>query len=275
MNNISSHKIRHMKNFNHLKNDSERLLNKLKELTHDELIQFKQVCDHLVVGLRDRYSGDKDYNGNKKINYFNTTLKKGNLNINEDGVKHKLQSISNIFRDYDVNLIFALCTHQHSTFSKVEEYPKKLKNIFISLGLNASNVNLLHIKNNIKSAYNTNSLFYQFANKQFFNKDLKSSSLNRLNSKNSIFINCDFSNALMKHSNFKDSNFSGSIFEDADLFLSSFKNCNFKNCNFEDCNLEKANFENADFENATVEKKWHSYLDNFKIRNFNKILWIN
>jgi uncharacterized protein YjbI with pentapeptide repeats len=274
MNNISGHKIRHTLNFNHLKNDSEHLLNKLKELTHDELIEFKEICDHLVIGLRDRYSGDKDYNGGKKISYFSTDKKKANLNINFDGVKNKLQSISKIFRDYDVQLLLALCTHRHATFSKVEAYPKTLKNIFIALNINLNHGNLLFIKNNMNNAYNNNNMFYQFADKQFFYKDFKKCNFNKLNSKNSIFINCNFNNAVMKKSNFKDSNFYGSVFEDAYLYECNFLNCNFKNCNLEDCNLENVFFENADFENATVDKKWYSYLVDFNIRNFNKIIWI-
>lgn len=272
-NNISAHKIRHTINFNHLKTDGEHLLRKLKELTYDELIEFKQVCDYLVVGLRDRYSGDKDYNGNKNISYFSTKPKRGNLNINFDGVKEKLQSISKIFRDYDVHLLFSLCTHRHATFSKVDKYPDTLKNILMNAGLNVTCGNLTFIKNNMENAYNNNSIFYQFANKQFFNKDLKNCNFNRLNSKNSIFINSNFYNASIKNANFKDSNFSNSIFEDADLYLTNFKDCNFKNCKFVDCNLEKAYFYNADFENVKIDKKWYKYLENQNIKNFKTIIW--
>lgn len=271
MNNISSHKIRNMPNFKHLKDDSEHLLNKLKELTRDELVKFKDLCDHLVVGLRDRYSGDQDYNSNKKINWFSTSPTKANLNINFEGVKSMLQDISLTFRDYDVHLLLSLCTHRHATFSKVEKYPTKLKAILDKMNLNTNSTYLLFIKNNI--SYNDKT-FFALANKQFFNKDLKNCEFNRISCKNSLFINCNFYQAKLKQSNFKNSCFNCSNFEDADLYNSNFYNCSFKKCDFTDCNLEEAFFEGADFENATVEKKWYSGLVDMNIKNFNTIIWI-
>lgn len=272
MNNISGNKIRHMPNFKHLKDDSEHILNKLKELTHDELIKFKDLCDHLVVGLRDRYSGDQDYNGNKKVSYFSTSNNKANLNINFNGVKSMLQNISKTFRDYDVHLLLSLCTHRHTTVSKVEKYPKKLKTILEKMNLNTNNTHLLFLKTNIKNAYNDNT-FLTLTNKELFNKDLKKCQLNRINYKNSIFVNCNFKEANLQNSNFKNSCFNNSNFEDANLYNSNFKDCSFIDCNFIDCNMEQAFFENADFENAKVDKKWYYFLEDFNIRNFNKIIW--
>jgi uncharacterized protein YjbI with pentapeptide repeats len=271
-NNISGYKIRNQNNFKYLKNDSEHLLDKLKELTHNQLIEFKQVCDYLVVGLRDRYSGDKDYNGGKKISYFSADQKKANLNISFNGVKEKLQNISRTFRDYDVHLILALCTHRHTTFSKVEEYPKRLKNILNALNLNVNNNNLLFIKNH--SLHYNHNTFFQFANKQFYHKNLTNCDFVRLNMKEAIFVSCDFTNGAIKKCNFNICNFNCSKFKDCNLYASEFNNCSFKECNFEDCCLEDTFFNNCDFENAIIERKWHSHLEDLCCLNFDKIIWI-
>jgi hypothetical protein len=74
MNNISSHKIRHIPNFKYLKDDSEHLLNKLKELTRDELEIVSSDGYYKIVDGEEFYSNlDFIFHGTAINIVFNTT----------------------------------------------------------------------------------------------------------------------------------------------------------------------------------------------------------
>lgn len=116
---LSGNVIRNQKEILNLKDNKiafMALLEKVKTLDKQQKEAFKEICDKLVVGLRDRYSGRIYITLHGLHNLINGEFSWGERN--------------HIFSERDCELIIALCTHRNTFFNSVDKYPNTLIYLF-------------------------------------------------------------------------------------------------------------------------------------------------
>jgi uncharacterized protein YjbI with pentapeptide repeats len=196
------------------------LRDKLKNFKEDSLKkEFLKLCIYLVVGLRDRYSGNQEINFNKKLVLFSNNNKIGNISITTKGVLlwlNKINQGKEIFNKEDAETLIALCTHRNPAISRVDSYPTKLNKMFEYLGIN-------------------------------YDKDKKISDLTK-----NIFLEENYLPYLkLSGGDLVNLNLKNFLLNKFDL---DFNNFNFSKANLENCSLRNVNLENADFDEANLEK---------------------
>ena len=237
---LSGYVIRHSPNIIECKESTtkiESLQKLINQLDETQKNKFKELCDHLVIGLRDRYSGCQDTNGGKDLKLPSSGYKRtkdGNIRITVAGLeKYLKEEIKCNGLDSHANTILSLCTHRHTTITSVLSYPKTLKKLFSNLKIDINTNDLSNIKDQVdqNKIYFTNSIFFILSNGQLQGCNLE---------------NADFSNAYLKDVNFHGANL---------------KNAKFQNAKFENvylrADLENANFTNADLQGVNFKKQEH------------------
>jgi uncharacterized protein YjbI with pentapeptide repeats len=276
---ISGHKVRHSdiikKKKEKIKNLKTYFSNNNDDDSKEKKHQFLELCEYLVRGLRDRYSGNKYENGNKKLLFFShLNREKGTIKISISGVLTRLKDINNNFTEEDAKKVIALCTHRHTSFSRLESYPKTLKNILKELNIISNEKSILYsIKRSLSQVYYYICLKYDFS-KDFTNCDLSwmalSSDMNLrrnfngadLRNTNFAGYTVDFTGADLRNTNFTRANFASFHvdFTRANLNTANFAHANFSHVDysgnrlqFTAADLKNVNFTRANFAGYTVD----------------------
>jgi uncharacterized protein YjbI with pentapeptide repeats len=264
----SGHVIRHFDVFTEKKSENhDSFKTKLNNLDESNAKKFKSICDHLIIGLRDRYSGSPSENGNKKLVYFNAIKTNGNINVTQEGILKALQNLSKTFDENDALTLMVLCTHRHTSFSRVASYPSRLKSILKNtLKLTVNENDLKNIENNILqniNVYSTDSIFLTLTNKklQYLNlieaklerADLQRADLRKANLQRANLDGADLQEANLQEANLQESNLQESNLQGADLEKVNLQKANLQKANLHGAILEKANFEGANLSGANFE----------------------
>ena len=244
----SGHSLRHSHNIQitKLKSDTAKQKELIEKIGESNGIDFKKICNLLVIGLRDRYSGSN----NSDSKYFNTFRINGNIRITTEGLKTLLNTKipGKPFTDDDCHLILALCTHRHTSFSSVESYPSNLANILKSLRASLDKEDLLDLKNQLNQNVNRLGDYTQYyimlANKNLQFMDLRGANLR----------GADLSGANLSVADLSRADLRGAKLSGADLSRADLSEAYLPGADLSGADLRHADLRGADLRGAKLSR---------------------